>query len=214
MTNHPTRITGILLLVFSACVVPGAWAGAPTDQLRDGVDRVLKILRDPAMAGDANAVQRRSAILRAAGDIFDFGEMAKRSLGQHWAARTPAEHTQFVALFTELVQQSYLSKVDQHGGAKIIFGGETVDGDHAIVQTKVPLTNGNEMPLDYKLHKMDDRWQVYDLSLDGISLVSNYRAQFNKIIRIDSYEVLVARLRSHQNEFSTPAAAPLGKAAR
>jgi phospholipid transport system substrate-binding protein len=140
--------------------------------------------------------------------------MAKRSLGQHWAARTPAEHTQFVALFTDLIQQSYLSKVDQHGGAKMIFGGETVDGDHAVVQTKVPLANGNEMPLDYKLHKMDDRWQVYDLSLDGISLVSNYRAQFNKIIRIDSYEVLVARLRSHQNEFSTPAAAPSGKAPR
>jgi phospholipid transport system substrate-binding protein len=96
----------------------------------------------------------------------------------------------------------------------MMFRGETVDGDHAVVQTRIPLSNGSEMPLDYRLHKMDDRWQVYDLSLDGISLVSNYRAQFNKVIRIDSYETLVAKLKSHQLEFSSPAAAPSGKAAR
>jgi phospholipid transport system substrate-binding protein len=213
MPNRHARIIGILILV-STFSVPGAWAGAPTDQLRDGVDRVFKILRDPEMAGATNATQRRAAIVTVAGNIFDFGEMAKRSLGQHWVARTPAERRQFVALFTDLIQHSYISKVDQHGGAKMMFRGETVDGDHAVVQTRIPLSNGSEMPLDYRLHKMDDRWQVYDLSLDGISLVSNYRAQFNKVIRIDSYETLVAKLKSHQLEFSSPAAAPSGKAAR
>src|SRR6267142_1965461 len=139
MPNHLTRITGILVLVLSTCVVPGAWAGAPTDQLRDGVDRVFTILRDPAMAGDANATQRRSAVITAAGTIFDFGEMAKRSLGQHWAGRTPTERTQFVALFTDFMQHSYISKVDQHGGAKMVFRGETVEGDHASVRTTIPL---------------------------------------------------------------------------
>jgi phospholipid transport system substrate-binding protein len=214
MPNHHARIIGILILIFATWLVPGAWAGAPTDQLRDGVDRVFKILRDPQMAGDANTVQRRSAILTAAGTIFDFGEMAKRSLGQHWTARTPAERSQFVALFTDLMQQSYLSKVDQHGGAKMVFRGETVDGDYAAVRTTIPLSNGGEMPLEYRMHNADTRWQVYDLSIDGISLVSNYRAQFNKVIRLDSYETLVTKLKAHQNEFSSPAAAPSGKAVR
>jgi phospholipid transport system substrate-binding protein len=138
--------------------------------------------------------------------------LAKRSLGQQGAARTPAERTQFVALFTDLMQKSYISKVDQHGGAKMVFRGETVDGDLASVRTTIPLSNGSEMPLEYRMHTADARWQVYDLSIDGISLVSNYRSQFNKVIRTDSYETLVTRLRSHQAEFS--AAAPSGKAAR
>ena len=215
MTNHHARATGILtLLVLATCSVPGAWAGAPTDQLHEGIDRVFKILRDPEMAGDKNAPERRAAILAAADTIFDFREMAKRSLGQHWAARTPAQQTEFVALFTDLIQHSYIAKVDQHGGAKMAFKGETLDGELAAVRTTVPLSNGREMPLEYRMNNTGARWRVYDLSIDGISLVSNYRAQFNKIIRIDSYETLVTRLQSHQAEFSMPAASPPGKAVR
>jgi phospholipid transport system substrate-binding protein len=214
MPNHRVRIIGVLTLLFATCSVPGVWAGAPTDQLRGGIDRVFKILRDPEMAGDKNVTQRRTAILAAAGGIFDFGEMAKRSLGQHWNARTPVEQTQFVALFTDLIQHSYIAKVDQHGGATMIFKGETIEGDLASVRTAIPLRNGLEMPLEYRMHNADARWQVYDLSIDGISLLSNYRAQFNKIIRVDSYETLVTKLQSHQTEFSVPAASPPTKAAR
>jgi phospholipid transport system substrate-binding protein len=215
MPNHHARvIVGIFALLFTTCSVPWAWAGAPTDQLRGGIDRVFKILRDPALAGEANALQRQTAVLAAAGTIFDFGEMAKRSLGQHWAARTPVERTQFVALFTDLIQHSYINKVDQHSGAKMTFTGETVHGDLAAVRTTIPLNNGKEMPLEYRMHNADARWQVYDLSIDGISLLSNYRAQFNKIIRIDSYETLVTKLKSHQTEFSAPAASPSSKTTR
>src|SRR5690349_13978597 len=214
MSRHHARTSWILVVVLTLFAVHGAWAGAPTEQLREGVDRVFKILRDPAMAGDANATQRRTAILTAAGTIFDFGEMAKRSLGQHWTARTPAERSQFTALFTELMQHSYINKVDQHGGANMVYQGETLEGDYATVRTTIPLSKGNEMPLEYRMHNADARWQVYDLSIDGISLLSNYRAQFNKIIRIDSYETLVTRLQSHQTEFSAPAASPSGKPVR
>ena len=212
MIRYHARIFSTMILLCMLSPVHAAWAGAPTDQLRDGVDRVFKILRDPAMAGDTNTTQRRKAILTAAGTIFDFGEMAKRSLGQHWAARTPAERTDFVALFTDLMQQSYISKVDQHGGAKMVFRGETIDGDFASVRTTIPLSNGNEMPLEYRMYNAGARWQVYDLSIDGISLVSNYRSQFNKVIRTQSYETLVTKLTSHQTEFS--AEAPARKAAR
>lgn len=214
MPNLRARVIGVMVLICSTYSVSGVWAGAPTDQLRDGVDRVFKILQDPAMAGSNHAAQRRSAVFTAAGTIFDFGEMAKQSLGKHWTGRTPAERTQFVALFTALMQHSYISKVDQHGGAQMVYQGETVDGNLAAVRTTIPLSNGGAMPLEYRMHKANARWQVYDLSIDGISLVSNYRAQFNKVIRLGSYDVLVAKLQSHQTEFSSPAAAPSGKAAR
>lgn len=205
MLTHVARILGTLLLVASLSPVSAAWAGDPTDQLRDGVERVFKILRDPAMAGDANVTKRRTAIFAAADSIFDFREMARRSLGQHWAPRTPVERTRFVTLFTELIQQSYIAKIDQHGKAKMAFRGETVEGGQAAVRTTIPLSNGSEMPLEYRMHNVDSRWRVYDLSIDGVSLVSNYRAQFNKIIRIESFDILVAKLTSHQLEFASPA---------
>jgi len=210
MVRHHARATGTLILLFALCSVSGAWAGPPTDQLRAGVDRVYKILGDPELEGATKAHQRRTAIVIVAHEIFDFGEMAKRTLGQHWGPRTPAERGEFVRLFTELVQRSYISKVDQHGSEKMIMQGETVDGDYAVVRTTLPLGHGREMPIDYRMHNTADRWQVYDLSIDGISLVGNYRAQFNKIIRTSSYEALVAKFKSHQAEFSAPSAAPSG----
>ncbi len=214
MLKRHARAVWAVSLVLVLAPVPVAWAGAPTDQLRDGVDRVFKILRDPEMAGDANATQRRKAILAAASTIFDFSEMAKRSLGQHWTERTPAERTQFTALFTDLLQHSYISKVDQHGSAKIVFGDERVEGEYAAVRTSIPLSNGGQMPLEYRMHRANARWQVYDISMDGISLLSNYRAQFNKVIRIDSYAVLVTKLKSHQSEFSQPETPRSGRVAR
>jgi phospholipid transport system substrate-binding protein len=139
--------------------------------------------------------------------------MAKRSLGQYWAQRTPAERGEFVRLFTELVQRSYISKVDQHGAHKMTVQGERIDGDYAVVRTTLPLSSGNQLPIDYSMRSTDDRWQVYDLSIDGISLVANYRAQFNKIIRTSSYEALVAKFKSHQAELVAPST-PSGQPAR
>jgi phospholipid transport system substrate-binding protein len=213
MVTYHARVFWILILLCTLAPVHAAWAGTPTDELRNGIDQVFRILRDPEMAGDSKLIQRRTSILAAAGKIFDFGEMAKRSLGQHWTARTPAERGQFVALFTDLMQHSYISKVDQHGGAKMIYRGETVDGDTAAVRTAIPLSNGSQMPLEYRMHNADARWQVYDLSIDGISLISNYRAQFNTVIRLESYETLVAKLKSHQTAFA-PASGRSGKTAQ
>jgi phospholipid transport system substrate-binding protein len=207
MVRHHARVVGILILLFALVPARGAWAGPPSDQLRAGIDRVFKILGDPELDGDKKLDQRRTAILIAANEMFDFGEMAKRSLGQFWAQRTPAERVEFVRLFTELVQRSYISKVDQHGAHKMTVQGERIDGDYAVVRTTLPLSSGHELPIDYSMHGTDDRWQVYDLSIDGISLVANYRAQFNKIIRTSSYEALIAKFKSNQAELAAPATA-------
>jgi phospholipid transport system substrate-binding protein len=185
------RVLSTLILLLALVPTHGAWAGAPTDQLREGVDRVLKVLRDPELKGDTQITQRRIAISKVADEIFDFGDMAKRALGQHWTERTAPERGEFVRLFTDLIQRAYVAKVD-----------------HAVVQTTVPLGNGSKMPLDYRMHNTRERWQVYDLTIDGISLVANYRAQFNRVIRTSSYAALVTKLKSQQAEFSSPSASP------
>jgi phospholipid transport system substrate-binding protein len=202
-------VIGTLIFLFTFCSVDGAWAGPPTDHLREGVDRVNKILKDFDLAGDKRADERRVAISAAVDKIFDFSETAKRSLGQQWAQRTPVEREEFIRLFTELFKRTYVSKVDQFN-SEMTVRGETVEGDHAVVRTTLLLGKGGEISLDYLMHHPGDRWQVYDLDIDGVSLVANYRAQFNKIIRTSSYEALVTTLRSRQTEFLAPAAAGSG----
>ena len=199
-----------LILLLGLSAVPAAWAGAPTDQLRDGIERVFKVLGDPDLSGDDKAGQRRTAVTRIAREIFDFVEMSKRALGRHWDQRTPAERTEFARLFTELIQRSYFSRIDEHGTEKTIFRGEAMDGDHAVVRTTLLLARGNRMPLDYSMRRTGDRWRVHDINLDGISLLANYRSQFNRIIRTSSYADLVTRLTSHEAEFSAPAASGAG----
>jgi phospholipid transport system substrate-binding protein len=198
-----------LIVLFGLAWVHGASAGPPTDQLRDGVQHVVQILKDPELMGDAKAPERNAAVNKVADEIFDFGETAKRALGPHWAQRTPAERDEFVRLFTELVQQTYLSKVNQYN-SEMTFQGDEVDGNQAVVRTTLLLGKGSQMALDYRMHRPRDRWQVYDLSIDGISLVASYRSQFNKIVRTDSYEGLVARLKSRQVGLAAPAAGPTG----
>jgi phospholipid transport system substrate-binding protein len=200
----------ILIVLFPLSWAQGAWAGPPTDQLRDGVERVVNILRDPELRGDTKVDERTAAVNKVADEIFDFGEMAKRSLGQqHWAQRTPAEREEFVRLFTQLLQRTYISKVDQLN-SKMTFQDESVDGSQAVVRTTLLVGKGGEMLLDYRMHHPKDRWQVYDLSIDGTSLVANYRSQFNKIVRTDSYEGLVAKLKSRQAGFAAAAARQSG----
>ena len=200
MLRHHARVCCILILVFALAPAHAAWPGAPSDQLSAGIGRVLKIVGDPELEGDTKLDQRRSAIVAVASEIFDFGEMAKRSLGQYWAQRTLAERGEFVRLFTTTIERAYISKVDQRGAGKMTVRGEQVEGPYATVRTTLPLSSGQEMPIDYRMHNIDDRWRVYDLSVDGVSLVANYRSQINKIIRTSSYEALVATFRSIQVE--------------
>ena len=192
-------------LVLVAAVPAPVSAGPPTDQLRSRVDKVSNVLEDPAYRGEAKAAQRRAEIRRIADDIFDFEEMAKRALGRHWDARTPAERSEFVGLFTDLLRRSYYNKIERATFDKIMFRDERLQGGDALVRTTVVLPHGEEMGLDYQLiYGAGDRWRVYDLRIEGVSLIANYRSQFSRIIRTSSYESLVTRLKSNQAEFSSP----------
>ncbi len=173
-----------------------AHAGAPLEQLRSQIDRVLKVLEAPEFRKD-----RRGAVRKVADDIFDFQETAKRSLARHWQPRTPAERDEFVRLFSDLLERSYISKIELYGGEKIAYLGDSMDGDVAIVRTKIITKSGSEVPVDYRMLKRGERWLVYDVVIEGVSLVANYRTQFNKIIQTSSYAELVKKMKVKQEEF-------------
>jgi len=179
-----------------------AWAGSPSDQLRAQIERVVKTVEDADLKKDGRVRERRTAVRRIADDIFDFNETAKRSLARHWLQRTPAERKEFVDLFANLLERSYISKIELYNGERIAYLGETVDGDLATVRTKIVTKQGTEIPIEYKmLRTPNDRWLVYDVVIEGVSLVANYRTQFNKIIQTSSYQELVKKMKTKQTEF-------------
>ncbi len=190
-----------VLAVALVSVAAPARAGAPTEQLRAQIDRVVKTLEDPELKKEGRARERRRAIRKIAEEIFDFGETAKRSLARHWQARTPAEREEFVALFTDLLERSYIGKIELFNGEKIAYVGEQVDGDQAVVRTRVITKQGTEIPVDYRMLRRGDRWLVYDVVIEGVSLIANYRTQFNKIIQTSSYQELVKKMKTKQEEF-------------
>jgi len=205
MRSLRRRVGQVLLLIFvlSAVAAPSAAAGAPSEQLRAQVDRVLRVLEDPALKKDGRVKDRRAAVRRIANDIFDFNETARRSLGRHWQARTPAERDEFVQLFSDLLERSYISKVELYGGEKIQYLGDTIDSDQAKVQTKLLTKGGSDIPIEYRMHKKGERWLVYDVIIEGVSLIANYRTQFNKIIQTSSYQELVKKMKTKQEELAT-----------
>jgi phospholipid transport system substrate-binding protein len=190
-------------LVLSVVMVLPAAAGAPSDQLKAQIDRVLKTLEDPDLKKEGRAKDRRTAVRRIANEIFDFVETARRSLGRHWQPRTPAERDEFVELFSDLLERSYISRVELYGGEKIQYLGDSTEGDQAKVQTKLLTKGGSEIPIEYRMHRKADRWLVYDVIIEGVSLVANYRTQFNKIIQTSSYQELVRKMKTKQEEQSS-----------
>jgi phospholipid transport system substrate-binding protein len=186
-------------LVVGVSSSPAA-AGVPTDQLKGAVERVLKTLDDPTLKGEARLPERRVAVRKIANEIFDFSEIAKRSMARHWQPLSEVQKNEFVGLFADLLERSYISKIETYGGEKIQYTAERADGDFATVSTRIITKNGTEVPVDYRMIKRADRWLVYDVSIEGVSLVSNYRTQFNKIIQTTSYNELVSKLRNKQDE--------------
>ncbi len=167
-----------------------AWA-TPTDDVKGTIDRVLKIVQDPILKLQAKTKERRAEIRKTVGERFNFNEMARRSLATHWRDRTPQEQQEFINLFTDLLERSYVDKIENFSDEKILYLGEQIDGDSATVKTKVITKKSVEIPIDYRLLNRGGKWEVYDIVIEGVSLINNYRVQFNKIIRSKSYPELV-----------------------
>ncbi|MEK6665927.1 MAG: ABC transporter substrate-binding protein [candidate division NC10 bacterium] len=187
----------VLAGVFILLVAP-AWAVTPTEQLKGSIDKIIPILEDPTLKGDAKLKERRAAIRRVASDVFDFTESARRALGPHWERRTAEERQEFARLLGDLLERAFASRLEQYAGERIQYTGESVDGNLATVKTTIITKSGAELPVDYQVLRRGDRWFVYDVWIEGVSLMNNYRVQFNKIIQTSSYEDLVRKLKAKQ----------------
>jgi phospholipid transport system substrate-binding protein len=184
---------GLLLLGGSA-----VRAGEPMDAVKQSTDRILKILKDPELKAKSKEPEKRRLLRKIADERFDWEEMAKRSLATHWGERTPEERKEFVSLFADLLERSYMGKIEGYKNEKIVFEKENVDADYAVVETNVVTEREVEIPINYRLHKKGSDWLVYDVSIEGVSLVNNYRTQFNNIIMSSSYQELVKKLKTKQ----------------
>ncbi len=174
----------------------GAAAEVATEQLKVQVERVIRTLEDPALKGPTRVPERRRALREATDGVFDWREMARRALGAHWVSRSEAERGEFASLFRDLIERAYLTKVEQYSGEPIRYTGETVEGERAVVATRLVTRQGNEVAVDYVMSRMDSRWLIHDIVVESVSLTANYRAQFDGIIRTSSYRELVRRIRT------------------
>jgi phospholipid transport system substrate-binding protein len=206
-----SRVRGAALAVAVGATLLGSAveAGIPTDQLRNATDRVLKVLQDPELKQPAKGETRRQQIRAIANEIFDWHETGKRALARHWQGRSPKEQEEFSTLFADLIERSYIGKIEQYSGERIVYAGETVDGDaQATVKTKLITKSNTEIPIDYRMQKEGDRWRAYDVVIEGVSLVSNYRTQFNKIIQQSGYAELVNKMQAKEEELQFEGAQP------
>ncbi len=175
-------------------------AGLPTDQIRVTADKVLTMLQDPNLKSEAKKEERRNQLRQVIHARFDFVEMAKRSLGPHWQRRTAEEQREFVNSFADLLERSYVDKIESYNGEKVIYTNEVQDKNYAGVDTKIVTKKGEEFSVNYKLHLANGEWRVYDVVIENISLVNNYRSQFNRILSSSSYEELIRKLKAKQLE--------------
>jgi len=183
----------IYLSIVSAC-----FAGSEiTNQLKDTVDKVIEIVKDETLKNDHQA--RRAALRKTIDEPFNYRQMVMRSLAKTWDARSEQEQKQFIALFKSLLENSYASKLESYSDEKINYLGEVIKGKYALVKTEV-VRPSSTIAVDYKLIQENGDWRVYDFVIEGVSMIRNYRSQFTKIIRRDSYEVLVQKLTAKINE--------------
>ena len=193
-----TKIRQIQIGIFIFTLCLGfhrfAQAGEPLELVRTAVDKAVQILKDSKLQSPDKKKERIDGLREALNPIFDYEEMAKRALGAHWRRRTPAEQEEFVKLFRDFLEKIYSDKVDLYGGEKVRFGREVIDKDFAQVESVVIRPKGEEIAVIYKLRQMNGQWKVYDVVVENISIVNNYRSQFDRIISSSSYEELVKRL--------------------
>ncbi|OHB98795.1 MAG: organic solvent tolerance ABC transporter substrate-binding protein [Planctomycetes bacterium RIFCSPHIGHO2_12_39_6] len=171
------------------------FAGDPGKLVMDTIDKGLVVLKEPSLKGNDKVNERRQKLWETISHIFNFEEMSKRALGQHWKKRSDEEKKEFVGLFTNILKDAYIGKTDAYSGEKVILMKERVDKEYATVQTKFILNTGSELVVDYNMLNNSGEWKIYDVIIEGVSLVNNYRSQFNSILIKSTYNELVQRIK-------------------
>ncbi|MBN1625613.1 MAG: ABC transporter substrate-binding protein [Deltaproteobacteria bacterium] len=185
----------LLLTSFSALLSFAAFAGEPTDNIKACTDRLLAIVSDYSPQSSDMKKKREQIIMEEVDKVFSWEEFAKRALAKNWNRRTSEERKEFVSLFRRLIANTYMEKTYQYSGESITYLDEKIEGDYGKVTSVFNTSDGKQIPVEYRIMNKGGSWLVYDLHIEGVSLVGNYRSQFNDIIAVSSYEELAARLR-------------------
>ncbi|MDQ1273874.1 MAG: phospholipid transport system substrate-binding protein [Planctomycetota bacterium] len=190
---------GVVSLTFMSTFLCAA--DEPGKLVMKTVESGLTVLKEPSLKGPEKTQERRQRLWQEISFIFNFEEMSKRALGQHWKKRTPEEKKEFVELFTNIMKDAYIGKTDTYSGEKIVFLKEKNDDNkYATVQTKIISNTGTEVLVDYRMLSNDGKWTIYDVIIEGVSLVNNYRSQFNNILMKSSFEELIQKIKDKKGK--------------
>lgn len=185
---------GVVLISFVALAAAPQDSESPTEAVRGTVTRVISILEDAALKEPGKLIPRRRMLEEVIAGRFDYAEMSKRALAAYWIPLTETQRTEFVELFKRFLSDRYAEKIEGYNGEQVLYLSERIEGIYAEVRTELR-SDKTTIPMDYRLLSKTGRWHAYDIIVDGVSLVKNYRSQFQKIIRESSYEELVKKLR-------------------
>ena len=202
MKYHRSKLLRLAVLFYICCSPSQLMAGLPTDYVRQTAEKVLLILQDPRLKSTDMRQERNNQLRQVISARFDFQAMAQSSLGPHWQRRAAEEQRDFVELFTDLVERTYADQIAAYDGEKIAYGRETQDKDFAEVDTRIITKKGQDFSVNYKLRSSDREWKVYDVVIENISLVNNYRSQFDRVLAKSSFDELLRRMREKQ--FTAP----------
>lgn len=180
---------------------PFVRASGIADGVKKTIDAVIEVVTDEELKKNAKKAERRVLLREIISKKFNYFEMSRRSLSKYWEERTPEEKKEFIDLFGKLLENSYSSKIESYTDEKIIYKEEKVKGNKALVKTIV-FQGDDQIPVNYKLIKSANDWMVYDFTIEGVSMIKNYRAQFKRIIRKSSYQELVKKLKKKVESFS------------
>jgi len=174
----------------------------PTEQLRPFISKVVAILTDENLALESNRSERRALVLAASHERFDFHEMSQKVLGEEWNKLTGQEQKEFVDMFIKILEHAYTTKIEGYSRQKVVYEGQRIKGDRALVNT-VLVENDVSLPVSYVMILKDKEWMVYDVVVDGVSLVRNYQDQFSQILKEEGYTGLMKRLEEKVAELKT-----------
>jgi len=192
----------MMVLCIGVAAIPG-YAGPPTDSMKATIDEVLRLVKERELKQPEKTEERRHLLEKVVSARFDYAEMSRRALGAPWNQLSDQQKHEFVELFQTLLTNSYADKIETYSGEGVQYLNERTEKEYAEVRTKV-LSGKTEIPLDYRLINKANDWRVYDVVVDGVSLVNNYRGQFTKILRASSYSDLVDQLRKKSDKLKAP----------
>jgi phospholipid transport system substrate-binding protein len=178
-----------------------AASSSPTEALKPTLQDMIDVMKDPAFAGIEQKDPRRKKIMSIAAKGFDFAEMSRLVLGKTWRKIDQQQRTKFAQLFTKLLENAYIGKLEEYDGQIIEYEDERIKGQKAVVSTVVKNPGVPPLAVKYVMTNVDSAWLVYDINIEGVSLLRNYREQFKSILRKDKFEGLVKMIEEKNKSF-------------